>query len=109
MVPIGRWDWLQIDCRDPERLALFWAEVLGTSVDDGPTPPAYVCLRPIEGKPTICFQRVPEPKSVKNRLHLDIAVEDREAATERIEALGGAPQPCSFAPARSSMSMTSAE
>jgi predicted enzyme related to lactoylglutathione lyase len=90
---IGRWGWLQIDARDPERLAAFWSEVLGTSVDEDDAPPAYVCLRSVGRAPVICFQRVPEPKSVKNRLHIDIAVEDMEAATKRIEELGGTRHP----------------
>jgi predicted enzyme related to lactoylglutathione lyase len=90
--PIGRLGWIQIDCRDPLRLAQFWSEVLGVAVDDEPLgdPPHYVILhRTVPGGPKVCFQRVPEPKVVKNRLHLDIAVEDVEKATERVEALGG--------------------
>ncbi len=35
------------------------------------------------------FQRVPEPKITKNRVHLDLVVDDVNAATARIESLGG--------------------
>jgi predicted enzyme related to lactoylglutathione lyase len=38
----------------------------------------------------VCFQRVPEAKSGKNRMHFDLGVDDVDLATARIEALGGA-------------------
>ncbi len=38
---------------------------------------------------TIGFQKVPDPKAGKNRLHLDLLVDDLEVATAEIEALGG--------------------
>jgi predicted enzyme related to lactoylglutathione lyase len=43
----------------------------------------------VPGAPQVCFQRVPEPKMVKNRLHFDLQVEDVEKACARIEALRG--------------------
>lgn len=57
--------------------------------DTSPAPPAYRCLLGREGGPGICFQRVPESKTVKNRVHLDIVVADVERATALIEDLGG--------------------
>jgi predicted enzyme related to lactoylglutathione lyase len=39
--------------------------------------------------PHVSFQRVPEPKITKNRVHLDLVVDDVNVATARIEALGG--------------------
>lgn len=39
--------------------------------------------------PLVTFQRVPEVKSVKNRLHFDVTVDDGDSATVRIESLGG--------------------
>jgi len=42
-----------------------------------------------EGLPVVCIQRVPEPKSGKTRIHLDLSVEDLDAATQRIVELGG--------------------
>ena len=41
------------------------------------------------GGPQIVFQRVPEPKTIKNRLHFDLLVEDVDDACTRIQALGG--------------------
>ena len=82
---------MQIDCLDPVALAGFWASVLGSQVNDvHGGPPHYVSVRPTaEGGPWLSFQRVPEAKAVKNRLHLDVTVHDLDEATARIEALGG--------------------
>ncbi len=79
-----------IDCADPLELARFWAAVFGTgiesSVGDGPH---YVDLLPVPGVPILRFQRVLEPKPTKNRLHLDLDVDDMDEACARVEALGG--------------------
>jgi predicted enzyme related to lactoylglutathione lyase len=78
---------LVLDCADPERLAEFWAPALGY-VSVG-TVGSYVALFP-EGRegPKLLLQRVAEPKSVKNRMHLDIEVRDIEAEAARLIALG---------------------
>jgi predicted enzyme related to lactoylglutathione lyase len=86
---VGRFMFVTMDCREPAALASFWGEVLGTEpdlvMDDG----RFVFLRGAEGLPVICFQRVPEAKTVKNRVHLDVSVDDLDTATARVEALGG--------------------
>ncbi len=89
--PIGRLGWIQIDCLDPEPLAAFWAEVLGVDVGQrlGEAPQFIYLEAAGPGAPRVCFQRVPEAKVVKNRVHFDLWVEDVEQATRRIEALGG--------------------
>lgn len=51
--------------------------------------PHYVDLLPVPEVPIMRFQRVPEPKLTKNRLHLDLSVEDLDEACARVEALGG--------------------
>src|SRR5687768_10478137 len=81
--------WLQIDCADKEDLAKFWAEILELDPDPSPSPPAFLCLLGKDGGPGLCFQTVPEPKTVKNRVHFDVVVVDLEGATRRIEELGG--------------------
>ena len=88
---IGRLGWIQIDARDPERLAAFWTVVLGVEIEGRlGSPPQFVNLhKQYPDSPHVSLQRVPEPKVVKNRVHLDIAVDDVEVATSRIEALGG--------------------
>jgi predicted enzyme related to lactoylglutathione lyase len=87
---LGGLDAITIDCADPLRSARFWATVFGTDVgeSDGEGP-HYVDLLPAPGVPTLRFQRVSEPKLTKNRLHLDVSVEDLDEACARIEALGG--------------------
>ncbi len=91
MGPIGRLEMIQMDCHDPRRLALFWSAVFGLEIDSTfGEPPHYVGLA--QAGPNhqyLSFQRVPEPKARKNRLHLDIRVDDIEQATTQIETLGG--------------------
>ena len=81
---------LAIDCADPHRLARFWCSVLDYEVqdeDDGvvtigsPLVPEGKA-RPGPVPPTLTFARVPEGKSVKNRLHLDVNPVDREQQDE---------------------------
>jgi predicted enzyme related to lactoylglutathione lyase len=88
---VGRLGYVQIDCADPALLAGFWSQLLGLEFEppEG-LPSVYVGLPPTApGGPAICFQRVPEPKSAKNRLHFDVIVDDVDAATDRIARLGG--------------------
>jgi predicted enzyme related to lactoylglutathione lyase len=92
MERIGQLGWIQIDCQDPMALAAFWAIVFGLQVDDDylGQPPQYVGLVPTKpGHPQVNFQRVPEPKTTKNRLHFDVRVADVDEASARIEAIGG--------------------
>ena len=88
---VGRIGAVMVDCADPERLAAFWAEVFAVEIEDRlGDPPQFVNLAQLEsGAPYLCFQRVPEAKAVKNRLHLDISVEDVDVACAGIERLGG--------------------
>jgi predicted enzyme related to lactoylglutathione lyase len=88
-VGVGTFMFLTVDALDPSALAAFWAEVLGTEVNDSLDDGRYVFLKSDEGLPLLCFQRVPEPASGKNRLHLDVSVDDLDAATEQVLALGG--------------------
>jgi predicted enzyme related to lactoylglutathione lyase len=78
---------LVLDCEDPEKLANFWAPALGyTNVGSAGN---YVMLVPTEGNaPQLLLQRVPEPKSAKNRMHLDFHVADIETEADRLIALG---------------------
>jgi hypothetical protein len=97
-----------IDCADPARLAAFWAEALGYQVQ--PPPPGFrtwedtlraqgvpesewnsasAVVDPDGTGPRIYFQRVPEAKQVKNRLHLDLRAPggQGEAAQQRRSAI----------------------
>ena len=85
---IGRVSFLTIDANDPERLAAFWGGLLGTQVQERMDEGRFVFLDAVGGY-LVSFQRVPEPKSVKNRVHLDVKVEDLDEATQAAVALGG--------------------
>lgn len=78
-----------IDCADAYRLACFWSEVTGHPVDpeDGPGDEETAVTLP--GGPTLYFNQVPEPKSVKNRVHLCLRPDtSRDAEVERLLELG---------------------
>jgi hypothetical protein len=81
---------LAIDCADPAALARFWAEALDYPVPAAADPGEDVVLEaPDPSLPSVYFQRVPEGKVAKNRLHLDIAVGGEgplEAQRARIDA-----------------------
>jgi predicted enzyme related to lactoylglutathione lyase len=81
--------YLAIDSTDPERLTHFWCAVLGVEVDSSIGDGQFIVLSPTKDGLTVGFQRVPEQKVGKNRVHLDLVVEDLDAATQEIESLGG--------------------
>jgi predicted enzyme related to lactoylglutathione lyase len=81
--------YLVIDAADPDRLARFWCGLLDVSVDATIGDGQFVVLSAAEGGLTAGFQRVPEAKGGKNRLHLDLVVGDLDQATAEVEALGG--------------------
>jgi hypothetical protein len=78
------------DCTDAAAVARFWADVLGRQVAEGSTS-QHAVLLPGDGGtggPRITFNRVPEPKTVKNRLHLDVISDSFDGETERLLSLG---------------------
>ncbi|MFG2718330.1 VOC family protein [Streptomyces sp. NPDC048416] len=92
------------DCAEPERVARFWCEILGYVVPSPPDgfatwdaynaslPPeerdaGFVCADPTGDGPRLYFQRVPEGKVVKNRVHLDVRVGAGLVGDERLAAL----------------------
>jgi len=89
-VAVGSFLFATIDCQDPGRLARFWGTVLGTEVDTTMDDGRYVFLKASETLPVLCFQRVPEAKSGKARMHLDLSVTNLDEATARVTELGGA-------------------
>lgn len=81
---------LAIDCADPRALARFWCAVLGYEVQDegdgvvtigSPSVPEGGA-RPGPVPPTLTFAPVPEGKTVKNRLHIDVNPTDRDQDDE---------------------------
>jgi len=80
---------LTFDCVDALALARFWAAVLGSDVDEESTPEKAFVEAPGWGGPNMWFNRVPEPKTAKNRLHLDLrALTSVEEEVARLEGLG---------------------
>jgi predicted enzyme related to lactoylglutathione lyase len=80
---------LVIDTVDPSRLAPFWCGLLAVEVSSTLNGGQFVVLSPTDDGLMIAFQRVPEVKTGKNRLHLDLLVDDLDRSTAEIEGLGG--------------------
>ena len=81
-----------IDCAEPTDLAPFWAEALGYDIGQLGPDGTYLDLVPSEPEqPVIYFQRVPEPKTMKNRLHLDLWTTTPEREIERLIEIGAKP------------------
>ena len=79
-----------VDARDTEGQARFWAEVLGWQATE--REGLHFLMPPDPAIPVIVFVPVPEEKSVKNRLHIDVSPTDRtrDEEVERVLALGAA-------------------
>ena len=77
------------DCADPPRVARFWVEALGyvldEDVEDGGDWAA--CADPTGKGPRLFFQKVPEGKTVKNRVHLDVRAGTGLVGAERQSTL----------------------
>jgi hypothetical protein len=77
------------DCTNALLLAAFWAEALGSNVDEDSTEDRAWVEPAGWGGPTLWFQRVPEGKTAKNRQHFDLrAMGPVEAEVERLMMLG---------------------
>jgi predicted enzyme related to lactoylglutathione lyase len=77
-----------VDVADLDRSATFWCGVLGYRARPS-SPGRYQQLLPADGNGIeVLLQRVAEPKTTKNRVHLDLRVPDLAAETARVEALG---------------------
>ena len=81
-----------IDATDPPALAAFWCAALAWDqrtdedgdiwIEPGPQHPDHGTVRPL------LIVRVPELKTAKNRLHLDLVPDDQEREVERLESMG---------------------
>jgi catechol 2,3-dioxygenase-like lactoylglutathione lyase family enzyme len=81
-------DTLTFDCADARRMVDFWSAALGYELDDIDEDGAYL-IDPSGGGWALFFQPVPEGKTVKNRLHLDLRPPDSMAKeVERVKGLG---------------------
>lgn len=78
---------LVLDCADAERLAGFWSAALGYRRLG--SAGNYVALVRTDGEGSkLILQQVSEPKTVKNRMHIDLLAPDIEAEAERLVGLG---------------------
>jgi predicted enzyme related to lactoylglutathione lyase len=79
---------ITFDSAQPQVLAQFWSDVLELPVDDGSSEFfASIDDRTTE-RCSWFFIRVPEAKTTKNRVHVDLTADDREAEVKRLAALG---------------------
>jgi predicted enzyme related to lactoylglutathione lyase len=78
------------DCPDPFALAQFWSAVVGHPVHPDCAPGDDEVVIEVPGAPRLFFQAVPEPKTVKNRVHvcLQPSDDDRDGEAARLVALG---------------------
>lgn len=85
----SRFSELCIDCSDPRPLAEFWAAVLEWRIGESDHESVEI-VDPDGGIPALLFIKVPEEKTVKNRLHIDVSPRDRDQAgeVERVLELG---------------------
>jgi predicted enzyme related to lactoylglutathione lyase len=84
----NRWVGVTVDCLDVERVATFWSTLLGK--ERGPSEPGWVYLGHLgDREPRLVFQPVPEAKSGKVRLHLDVGVTDINQGIAQVLDLGG--------------------
>jgi hypothetical protein len=75
-----------VDCDDIEAGQRFWTQALGVGVRWNDE--TYVLLDPVCGELRFLLQLVPEPKTVKGRVHLDIETDNLDAEVKRLEGLG---------------------
>ena len=81
---------INVDCHQPRQLAAFWCAVLGYKiieeqedfVEIGNWEPSVEAMRAGPVTPTLVFARVPESKTVKNRVHIDVSPTDRDQDEE---------------------------
>jgi predicted enzyme related to lactoylglutathione lyase len=79
-----------IDANDPDSLARFWTALLHTGIESRFDDGRFVFLASGEHGPAVGIQRVPERKMTKNRVHVDIEVDDLEEMTRWVRRNGGA-------------------
>ena len=78
---------ITFDCSDAEKVAAFWSGLLDRKVDHGASGD-FASIGWGGSEPAWFFQRVPEERRVKNRVHPDLMSTDRDADVERALGLG---------------------
>ncbi|AGM08419.1 VOC family protein [Amycolatopsis keratiniphila] len=79
---------ITIDCADPRGLAAFWTKALEVEVDQDHGGEFLILRAKKENGPVFAFQRVPEERAGKNRVHVDFGTDDMEKEVGRLIGLG---------------------
>ena len=81
---------ISFDAHDAAELAQFWAQVLHRTVSDGATEDFASIAADTDSRlgPLLMFHKVPEGKTVKNRVHFDLQAADVLAEADRLTSLG---------------------
>ena len=81
---------ISFDAHDAARLAQFWAQALHRTVNAGATEDFASIAADADGRlgPFLMFHKVPEGKTVKNRIHFDLQASDVVADADRLTSLG---------------------
>jgi predicted enzyme related to lactoylglutathione lyase len=83
------WAEVTVDCHHPDALAEFWSALLGIEVAEPPLPGWARTRSTVPGGPVLNFQPVPEAKTGKSRLHLDLSTDDLRSTADWIRQHGG--------------------
>jgi hypothetical protein len=86
----SRWEQIVVDSEDPARLARWWAAALGYQIVNEEPGEVEIRRSPDE-MPGLVFTPVPDAKTVKNRLHIDLRPDNQEAEVERLVNMGARP------------------
>jgi predicted enzyme related to lactoylglutathione lyase len=81
---------ISFDAHDAAQLAHFWAQALHRTVNDGAAEDFASIAADTDSQrgPVLMFHKVPEAKTVKNRVHFDLQATDVEAEADRLTGLG---------------------
>jgi predicted enzyme related to lactoylglutathione lyase len=82
-----RWEQIVVDAEDPHRLARWWAEALGYVIVYE-APDEVEIRRTPDELPGLLFGIGADPKTAKNRLHIELRPDDQEAEVERLVNMG---------------------
>ncbi len=82
-----QWEQVVVDAQDPVRLGRWWTAALGWEVVNDAEDEFEIRPEP-DRLPGLVFVLVDDPRSVKNRLHLDFRPDDRDAEVDRLVSLG---------------------
>ena len=87
--PVAAWAAVTVDCVEPQKVSEFWGRLLHLPVHTTGLPGWFRIGPAAPGGPVVTFQPVPEEKAGKARIHLDVWVDELDAAIVLVGDLGG--------------------